>query len=431
MRPENIYIIAKREYLQRIRTKGFWIATLILPLFVLAATVLPSLLLAKSKTEQRVVVIDETGRVAPQLSGKKPKESGQQRIADFEFVIEAPAVDPAAQRAELDRRVLAKEIGAWIWIDEAVVTGNPGAEAAKVEYHAKSVSNFVTQEELSDDLSSVVRRVRLADAGFDPDRVGALSEPVDLDTIRVSEGGSRAEGGLAGAAFAYILFLLLYMLLVIYGQQVMQGVLEEKGSRIIEVVLSSVKPFDLMMGKLTGICLVGLTQFGIWLATMVLISAPGVIASMGTLPEGVTLPTVTAVMVLHFLVLFVLGFFIFSTLYAAVGAAFNNLQEAQQVAGVLVTFLVIPVILMIRIINDPSSTFSVVTSMIPFFTPLLMTLRISLEMPPLWQILSAYALTLLFIVGMVWVCARIYRVGVLMYGKKPTFQELWKWIRYA
>jgi ABC-2 type transport system permease protein len=431
MRPENIYIIAKREYLQRIRTKGFWIATLILPLFVLAATVLPSLLLAKSKTEQRVVVIDETGRVAPQLSGKKPKESGQQRIADFEFVIEEPAADPAAQRAELDRRVLAKEIGAWIWIDEAVVAGNPEAEAAKVEYHAKSVSNFVTQEELSDDLSSVVRRVRLSDAGLDPDRVGALSEPVDLDTIRVSEGGSRAEGGLAGAAFAYVLFLLLYMLLVIYGQQVMQGVLEEKGSRIIEVVLSSVKPFDLMMGKLTGICLVGLTQFGIWLATLVLISAPGVIASFGALPEGVTLPTVTPVMVLHFLVLFVLGFFIFSTLYAAVGAAFNNLQEAQQVAGVLVTFLVIPVILMIRIINDPSSTFSVVTSMIPFFTPLLMTLRISLEMPPLWQILLAYALTLLFIVGMVWVCARIYRVGVLMYGKKPTFQELWKWIRYA
>jgi ABC-2 type transport system permease protein len=432
MRPENIYIIAKREYLQRIRSKGFWIATLILPLFTLAATVLPTLLLAKSKSEQRVVVIDETGRVAPQLVGAKPKkkEGGQQRVAEFEFIVEQPAADPAAQRAELDRRVLAKEIGSWIWIDETVLTADPETEA-EVEYHAKSVSNFVTLEQLSDDLSSVIRRVRLADAGLDADRVGELSESVELDTIRVSETGSRAEGGIAGAAFAYILFLLLYMVLVIYGQQVMQGVLEEKGSRIIEVVLSSVKPFELMMGKLTGICLVGLTQFGIWLITLVVISAPGVLASLGTLPEGVTLPTVTAVMVLHFLILFVLGFFIFSTLYAAVGAAFNNLQEAQQVSGVLVTFLVIPVILMIRIINDPSSTFAVVTSMIPLFTPLLMTLRISLEMPPLWQILLSYALTLVFLIGMVWVCARIYRVGVLMYGKKPTFQELWKWIRYA
>ena len=432
MRPENIYIIAKREYLQRIRSKGFWIATLILPLFTLAATVLPTLLLANSKTEQRVVVIDETGRVASQLAATKSQKQnkGQQRVAQFEFVIEKPAADLAAQRAELDRRVLAKEIGAWIWIDQEVLTADPDADV-EVEYHAKNVSNFVTQDELRDDLSSVVRRVRLADAGFDPDRVGALLERVDLDTIRVSETGSRSEGGIAGAAFAYILFLLLYMVLVIYGQQVMQGVLEEKGSRIIEVVLSSVKPFELMMGKLTGICLVGLTQFGIWLLTLVVVSAPGVIASIGALPEGVTLPTVTPVMVLHFLLLFVLGFFIFSTLYAAVGAAFNNLQEAQQVAGVLVTFLVIPVILMVRIINDPSSTFAVVTSMIPLFTPLLMTLRISLEMPPLWQILLAYALTFIFLVGMVWVCARIYRVGVLMYGKKPTFQELWKWIRYA
>jgi ABC-2 type transport system permease protein len=254
---------------------------------------------------------------------------------------------------------------------------------------------------------------------------------VDLETVKVSKEGSRAEGGLAGAAFAYILFLLLYMVLVIWGQQVMQGVLEEKSSRIIEVVISSVKPFELMMGKLTGICLVGLTQFGIWLVTLAAVSAPGVIASIAGLPEGVKLPMITPVMVFHFLLLFVLGFFVFSTLYAAIGASFNNLQEAQQVAGVAVFFLVVPVFLMIRIINDPSSTFAVVTSLIPLFTPLLMTLRISLEMPPLWQILLAYALTFGFLLGMVWICARIYRVGILMYGKKPTFQELWKWIRYA
>jgi ABC-2 type transport system permease protein len=197
------------------------------------------------------------------------------------------------------------------------------------------------------------------------------------------------------------------------------------------VVLSSVKPFELMMGKLTGICLVGLTQFAIWLGTMAAVTAPGVMASVSALPPEVKLPTVTVGMVVHFLLLFVLGFFVFSTLYAAIGAAFNNLQEAQQVSGVAVFFLVIPVFLMVRIINDPSSTFAVVASLIPLFTPLLMTLRISLEMPPLWQILLAYALTLGFLVMMVWVCARIYRIGILMYGKKPTFQELWKWIRYA
>ncbi|HBL26613.1 MAG TPA: hypothetical protein DD490_07250, partial [Acidobacteria bacterium] len=333
--------------------------------------------------------------------------------------------DPEAQRAALDARVLAQEIDAWIWLGADVLEGKP------VEYHAKTVSNVITQEVLRDNLSYVVRRERLAGAGLDPDRVGELSAQVELTTVRVSKEGSRTEGGLAGAAFAYVLFLLLYMVLVIWGQQVMQGVLEEKSSRIIEVVLSSVRPFELMMGKLVGICAVGLTQFGIWLATLATVSAPGVIASLAALPPEVKLPTVTFAMVVHFLLLFVLGFFVFSTFYAAIGAAFNNLQEAQQVAGVAVFFLVIPVFLMVRIINDPGSTFAVVASLIPLFTPLLMTLRISLEMPPLWQILLAYALTVGFVVGMVWVCARIYRIGILMYGKKPTFQELWKWIRYA
>jgi ABC-2 type transport system permease protein len=197
------------------------------------------------------------------------------------------------------------------------------------------------------------------------------------------------------------------------------------------VVISSVKPFELMMGKLTGICLVGLTQFGIWMITLAIATAPGVMATIAGLPKDAKLPTITPGMMVHFILLFILGFFVFSTFYAAIGAAFNNVQEAQQVSGVAVFFLVIPVFLMIRIINDPSSTFSVVASLIPLFTPLLMTLRVALEMPPLWQMLLAYSLTLGFLVGMVWICARIYRIGILMYGKKPTFQELWKWIRYA
>jgi ABC-2 type transport system permease protein len=429
MRLDNIVVVAKREYSQRIRSKGFWIATLILPLFVVAAAVLPSILLARSRAEQRVVVVDTTGRVAPRLlKEKRPRDASRQaseEVASFQFTVEPPAGDPQAQRAALDRRVLDKEIDAWIWIGPEVLAGKP------VEYHAKTVSNVITQKVLSEDLSYVVRRVRLADAGFDPDRVGALSEPVDLETVRISKEGSRSEAGLAGAAFAYILFLLLYMVLVIWGQQVMQGVLEEKSSRIVEVVLSSVKPFELMMGKLVGICLVGLTQFGLWLLTLAAVTAPGVMARMAGLPEGMKLPTVTPLMVLNFILLFILGFFVFSTLYAAIGASFNNLQEAQQLAGVAVFFLVIPVFLMLPIINDPGSTFAVVASLIPLFTPLLMTLRISLEMPPLWQILLGYALTFGFLVGMVWICARIYRIGILMYGKKPTFQELWKWIRYA
>jgi ABC-2 type transport system permease protein len=425
MRLNTIFIIAKREYMQRIQSKGFWIATLILPLFISSVTVLPSLLASKARTKQSVAVVDETGKVAPELTAKPAAAKEGKPEAEFVFKTEPPGSDLKAQRDALDRRVLSGDIDAWLWIGRDVLT------TSVVEYHAKNVSNILSQPVLRDTISAAVRRVRLRAAGYDAERVGELSQPVELETQRVSATGSRKAGALSGALFGYILFFMLYITLAIWGQQVMQGVLEEKSSRVIEVIVSAVKPFELMMGKLTGICAVGLTQFCIWLLTFSVLTLPGILATIATLPKGVTLPTVTPFMVLNFAFLFVLGFFVFSTFYAAIGAAFNNVQEAQQVAGVAVFFLVIPVFLMLRIINDPSSTFAVVMSLIPLFTPLLMTLRIALEMPPLWQLLLAYALTLGFLWIAVSACARIYRVGILMYGKKPTFQELWKWMRYS
>jgi ABC-2 type transport system permease protein len=219
--------------------------------------------------------------------------------------------------------------------------------------------------------------------------------------------------------------------MLLWGQQVMNGVLEEKGSRVIEVLISSITAFELLMGKLVGICLVGLTQLGIWLGTVAVLTAPGIVASMALMPEGVSLPTMTPMMLVHFILLFILGFFAFATIYATIGASFNNLQEAQQAASVAVIFVVIPAMVMWPVINDPNSTMATVLSLIPLFTPLLMPLRIAIEMPPAWQILLAYALTIGFVVGMVWFGSKIYRVGILMYGKKPTIQEIWKWTKYA
>ncbi|HEY8022775.1 MAG TPA: ABC transporter permease [Thermoanaerobaculia bacterium] len=442
MRLDSIRVVAKREYLQRIKGKAFWIATCILPLLLVSATVLPSIFLARSEARQKIVVVDSTGgAVAAELAAEKqtkvpetPPPTGgrtgramaeRSRNVRFDFLFEPAQPDGAALRRELDRRVIAEQIDAWVWVDAAALAGN------KVEYHARSVSNFLTQEVLKDDLSTAIRRVRLRQAGLDPERIGALTRGVDLSTLRVAKGGSRAEGGLAGAAFGYIIFMMLYVAIGIWGQQVMNGVLDEKSSRIIEVVISSIRPTELMMGKLVGICLLGLTQMAIWCTTLVVLSTPGFLAAMVALPEGVTLPVVTLPMVLNFGILFVLGFFVFASFYAAVGAAFNNVQEAQQVAGFIVFFLLVPLFLMFRIINDPDSTLAVVTSLIPPFTPLLMTLRVALQMPPLWQILLSYALTAGFIVLMVWIASRIYRVGILMYGKKPTVQEMWKWVRHA
>lgn len=426
MRPNNVLAVVKREYTQRVKTKGFWIGTLALPLFMAALTVVPGLMMSKT-TDQNIVVVDETGRgIGKSFAGGGPREVEAEEMGRTKFTItaEEPRPDREAQIEDLKQRVLAETIDAWIWIPKTAI------DDGKVQYHARSVSNFMTQTRLERQLTDVIRRVRFTDAGIDADRVGELSKPVDMETVRVSREGSIAQRGEAAFFFAYILFFMLYMLLILWGQQVMNGVIEEKGSRVVEVVISSITPFELMMGKLTGICLAGLTQFGVWLVTAAILTAPGIMASMALLPAG-SIPTLSPAMVLHFLLLFVLGFFVFSSIYAAIGASFNNLQEAQQAASVAIVFIIIPMILMFRIINAPNSTFAVVTSLIPLFTPQLMTLRIAIEMPPLWQLLLSYALTTAFVVAMVWLCARIYRVGILMYGKKPTFKEILRWVRYA
>lgn len=439
MRPDNVKIVARREYLERVKTKGFWIGTVVFPLFFVAMAVLPTLFMARARTTHEVVVVDSTGRVASELRVERPRprrstgplseEQAERRASPLKFLIEEPRKDRAAQDADLNRRVLAKEVDAWLRIGPEVIAGEP------IEYHGRSTSNFMTQERLERRLSEAVRRVRLADAGFDPDKVGDLSAPVDLRTIKVSETGSRAEGGAAGFLLAYILFFMLFLGIIIWGTQVMNGVLEEKGTRVVEVLVSSIKPIELMMGKLLGICLVGLTQFAVWMATLVVMTAPAAVgflsSRIGAMPSGFDLPSLSPLAAIHFLLFFVLGFLIYASFYAALGAAFNNIQEAQQIAGTLSILFTVPAVLMPMTINDPSSTTSLVGSLIPLFTPVLMPLRIVVETPPAWQILLGYALSVAFLFLMVWLCGRIYRVGILMYGKKPTIPELVRWLRYS
>lgn len=424
MQPRNAIVIAKREYIARIKTKGFWISTIALPLLIAAMFVVPALLLSNTQASQSLVMVDETGSMIGHLQDEMAKDPSSE-IASFDVTFETLGADRELQRAELDRRVLEQEIDAWVWIDEE------GLANDAVEYHAESVSNFLTQDVLEDRLSAVVRRSRLEEAGLDPNEVDDLVRSVGLKTVRVSEEGSHEEGLGGGIALAYGLFFILYMILLIYGQQVMNGVLEEKTSRVVEVIVSTTRPFDLMMGKLLGICGVALTQLVIWLGTVTILTVPGLIASIAALPPEMRLPTLSPALLLHALAFFFIGFFIYSTFYGAIGAAFNNLQEAQQFAGFAVIFLVAPMLMFYNVINDPDSTFSVVTSLIPPFTPLLMVLRLAVKAPPVWQIALGYLLSMVFAMFMVWLTSRIYRIGILMYGKKPTLKELWRWVRYA
>lgn len=422
----RMLVVAKRDYLSRVRTPAFWITTVILPLLMGAWLVLPSLIMHKSRGGLRLTVVDETGKVAPRLekdiAGDGQADGGPQ--VDFTLRVEPPAADKAAQKKELDRRVLADEIDAWMWIDPQVFADN------KVEYHGRTLSNVITLGRVERVLSRVVREQRLAAAGYDPKQIADLVEGVDLTKIRVTEEGGKADAGIGDLALAVGLFMILYMSIMIYGQMVMQGVLEEKANRIVEVIASTATPTQLMAGKLVGICAVALTQIGIWLTSAAVLTAPAVLAGLA-MPQGFNMPTLSLAVVAHFVALFLLGFVFYASFYALIGAAFNSPQEAQQLASIGVFFVVVPWMVFMPVLNDPDSTMAVTFSLIPLFTPMIMMLRIAVKMPPAWQLALAYALTILADLVMVWICARVYRVGILMYGKKPSLKEIWRWTKYA
>ena len=421
MQLRNVRIIAKREYLSRIKSKGFWLATIALPLLMTAMMVVPSLVMSKTQATQKIALVDTTDTVANELVASLER-SGTQAIFEVERI--KLTGDEQALRADLDARVLDADIAAWIWVS------NETLENDSIEYHAESVSNLLTQQILSSKVSEVVRGMRLAEAGFDVEAIGELSRSISLSTVRISEEGSQEEGGGFAFVVAIALFLMLYMTIIIYGTQVMLGVLEEKASRVVEVMLSAVAPIDLMAGKLFGIGCVALTQLSIWISTAFVITSPAMLA-LSPLPEGFVLPSLSPVVIAHFFGYFLLGFALFASFYAMIGSAFNNQQEAQQMSSIGVVFLIAPMMVFMPVLNDPDGTLAVTMSLFPLFTPLLMILRIAVKMPPLWQVALSYILTLVTCGAMVWLAARVYRVGILMYGKKPSLKELWRWIRYS
>jgi len=423
MLSKKALIITKREYLSRIRSKWFWVGTIAIPVLLGAAMVLPSLILATSEAQLVLAMVDETGIVAESLASAGDEMGGNDQMVRLDLRLEPPAADVEAQRASLDERILADEIDAWLWISAERL------EANEVEYHGHTVSNILTLQTLEQRISRIVREHRLVAAGYDATEVSQLMAGIDLRTVRVTEEGLDENAGFGDLAIALGLFMILYTTTLLYGQMVMHGVLEEKSNRIVEIVVSSVTPFDLMMGKLIGIGGACLTQLAVWIASATILTAPGVLAAMSVASDA-GIPTLHPVVILNFFALFVLGYLIYASFFALVGAAFNDIKEAQQLATAGSMFVVVPMLVFMPVMNDPDSTMAVVMSLIPPFTPMIMMLRIALKMPPAWQLVLGYALTTGFAVLMVWASARVYRVGILMYGKRPTVPEIWRWMRY-
>lgn len=421
----QVLAIIKREYLTRIRTKAFWIGTALFPILTAGLAIVPGLIGARSKVNPApVAVVDMVGGFFPVLQESVAANTSATRSAPALQVEEAAGRTVAQIRKELNDRVENDDSlqGYFIVDQEALTNGS-------FVIYAKNPSGLLDADALMRGLRESVVRYRLTRLGVPQGEITQAVQRVDLDVRKATNDPSKEQSGVANLLMSVGLVFFIYIALIIYGMYVLQGVLEEKSSRVVEVIISSVKPFELMLGKLLGIGALGLTQIAIWLLSAVVLTAPQLLAAMSI--TGGTISPPEPHVLAFFAIFFVLGFFLFATLYAGIGAMFNSMEDAQQVAGIANLLIIAPMVMLVPVLKNPGGTLATVLSLIPFFAPVLMFLRIAVEMPPLWQIGLSIVIMLASIAAMTWLVAKIYRVGILMYGKKPTLPEIARWLRYS
>jgi len=419
---DKVIAIIKREYLTRVKSKGFVIGTILSPLIMVSFIIVPVLVVGRGgSSDYHLVIAEQTGdaelttRLDQLLMAGNAKSD--KYTVRYEVVPPGESID--SRRPALDDQMKKG------WINGYLVLPSGVLDKEAVTLRAKNVSDFANRGRIEHAINVAISERRLARAGLNPDQVKNLNREVDLQ-VENPEGQSER-----GQTFilAYGLLLIIYITILLYGVAVMRGVIEEKQSRIVEVLLSSVRPFQLMLGKLIGIGLVGLTQYAVWTISVLLIStfAAAPAFAMG----AVKLPDVPLSLLFFFVLYFLLGYFLFATLYAAVGALVSSEEDGQQMQLPVTMAIVIPMVFSSAILRNPNSTLSVVLSLIPFFSPVLMFMRICLQQPPAWQIGLSVVLMLATILCAVWLAAKIYRVGILMYGKRPTLPEIAKWLKYT
>lgn len=429
----KILSVIKREYLQIVRTKGFIIGTILGPVLMAALIGVPIVVNLISVGEQETIgVVDLSQEIYEEL--EKRLEGHKLKDGSRRYLLEKYKLSPDIEglRNELRNRVLNKELSAYIFIPKDILeVKDAQSEAKTVEYVSLHTSDFEELRSLNGDLNSVIIGKRLRKEGLDPQKIVQYISGVSLKPIKVTKRGEE-EDTMGTFLISYFLGLVLYISLFIYGSFIMRGVIEEKTSRVVEVILSSLRPFQLMVGKILGIGAVGLTQFSVWVLFGLIASQYGKSLIAGFFPteEAPSLPSIPAYIFIYFIVFFILGYFLFGTLYAAIGSMVNSEKEAQQLLFPVSMFLIIPLMLMVLIIRSPNSSLSVILSLIPFFAPILMLLRVAVLLPPYVQVGGSIVILVLTILVMIWIVAKIYRVGILMYGKRPKFQEIVKWIQY-
>ena len=410
----NVWLIAKREYLERVRTKAFLISTILIPVLMGGGIVGSILAGSKAKSTSHITIISQDQQLATDLQAEL--QSGK----ESRMTVDVISPGNSATRATLDSMLADKQLDGYLWITPASsVNGRPS-----FAYTPRSAGDISTKGTITTALRTVLVRERLAHEGMVASDVDSLMEPVEINTTQAGRNADTTSSFVA----SYVLFFLMYMVILLYGMNVARSIIEEKTSRVFEVLLATIRPEEMMAGKVIGVGSVGLTQVAVWLATAVLLTSTSILSAIG---GGSVHVSLSAMQIIFFVVYFLLGYLLYSSVAAALGAMVNSEQELQQLNMFLVMPLAGCMFALAPVITNPSGTVARVISLIPFCTPLIMYLRISLAMPPMWEIALSIVLMVATICAILWVASRIYRVGILMYGKKPNLPEILRWLKYS
>lgn len=432
--------VVKREYVQRVRAKMFIVSTVLLPMVMSLFGIVPAVIVNIETPPLRVAVVDQTGKMYPALkqalfnedpnSETRNDNSGQRRFAGRSsfgsFVLEplSTANQSTEQiRARLDQRLRAKEIDGYLILPPDFL--NHG----QAEFFNSNPGDVLSQRTLQSALNRAVREQRLIEANVDTRTRLGLFQPVDLQSVKIGARGQERDSG-GGFALVFGIGFVMYLAILMYGQVVLGAVIEEKETRIAEILFSSVKPFALMMGKLVGVSLVALTQLAIWGIAFSAFAVYGVnfLAARGV---PASIPSIPFSHYIYFGLFFLLGYFIYATIYALVGSMVTTAQEGGQLAMPIILILVVSFYLFFPVSRSPDSSFSFWVSMIPFSAPVAMLVRIVTQTPPFWQIALSLLIGFSSVLLIMYVASRVYRVGMLMYGKRASIPEAWRWARQA
>jgi ABC-2 type transport system permease protein len=434
----KIFAIVRRELVERVRTKAFLIGTFLLPVVIVGMMVIPTLLMTGTERTKQIAIVDGTSaNVGAQLEAGLGLRTFRKSGEDF------PRYDIALVRA--DGRVEAIRdslvaITGWSreampgTLDGVLVITDETIETGDAAYLGGDAGSLEGISDLQRALSNVLMQTRLSSAGVDPAIVGRALTPADLETRKVTDGRLTGESGTASFLLAYAMGFLLYFGIFFYGQQTATSVIEEKNSRIMEVLASSLTPFQMLLGKIVGVGLTGLLQLAIWGGVMfIALSRRAQIAGLfGADPATVAalpLPSFPPDLLVIFLLYFVLGFMIYGALFAAVGSMVNTVQEMQQFLFPVMMLIIFAFLGMFAVLKDPTAGIGVTFSFIPFFAPIVMPVRWSMASVPMGQLLLSLATMVAGVLAVAWLAGRIYRTGILMYGKKPTVREVFRWIK--